>query len=223
METLRIIRLNRMLELEPFDQNRGFAFSMTEYTGRFTVTGTHEVKLSLSLTQTDTIQMWELIDALTQPDVLHPVYRDIKISPFGDDGRFYLHIKWEGWHSDEIDERLSEVFDSEMRNLYIGLQNLVERAESIKRTIEEKAKQGEISEDTKLELMRKTANLLADSIGELLPESPWASRGLIGAPFRKLTLGKFNSPQHVSIRLSPSEARRFARVVRICSGHLIYF
>lgn len=223
MKSLKIIRLNRMLELEPFNENKGFLLSMTEYTGRFTVTGMQEVKLSLSVTQTDTIQMWELIDALTQPDVLHPVYRDIKISPFGDDGRFYLHIKWEGWHSDEIDERLSQVLDSEMRTLYIGLQNLVDRAESIKKTIEEKARQGEISEDTKLELMRKTANLLADSLGELLPESPWASRGLVGAPFRKLTLGRFNTPQRISIRLSPSEARRLARVVRICSGHLIYF
>jgi len=161
--------------------------------------------------------MWELIDALTHPDVLHPVYRDIKISPFGDEGKLYLHIKWEGWHSDEIDQRFAEKLDKELVEVYQAIYNLSERINTVRREMEEAAKKA-VSDDTKLELMRKAAKLLSDCVSELLPDSPWTSRGLVGAPFRKLTLGKFNTSQKISIRLSPSEARRFARVVEMCSN-----
>ena len=223
MEPLRIVRLNRMLELEPLEHMKGFKLSLTEYTGHFTVTGGREIKVHLSTVQTDTIQMWELIDALTQPDVLHPIYRDIRISPFGDEGKLYLHVKWEAWHSDET---LPELMDSDpdMRELYVSLSNLIDRAERIRKEIEEKIRNREqIADDTRFELVRKTLRIMADVLTEILPESPWRLRGLIGAPFRKLTLGKFNTDQYVSIRLSPSEARRLARMVKICSGHLIYF
>lgn len=213
MKTIRIARLNRVLEVEPV--RGGFIMTLTKYTGRYTVTGSQEIELSLSVRQTDLIQIWELIDALREPDVLHPIYRDIKISPFGDDGKMWLHVKWEGWHADELDEGVLQKLDPEMKSLYEVLENLKERAQRIQDQIRRAAS----SDNTRLEVLRKTVRLLADCLSELLPESPFSARGLAGAPFRKLTLGRFNTSQSISIRLSPSEARRLARVCELCCGN----
>ena len=214
MQPLKIARLNRVLEVEPLS-GPGFIMTFSRYTGRYTVTGTQELELSLMVTQTDLIQMWELIDALTQPDVLHPVYRDIKISPFGDDGKYWLHVKWEGWHADEIEEKLLNTADPDLKELYEVLENFKQRAEQIQQRI---ADPHPMDDNTKVEIARKVARLLSDCVNELLPESPWTARGLVGAPFRKLTLGRFNANQSISIRLSPSEARKLARVVEACCG-----
>jgi len=209
-QVISISRMNRVLELEP--DTGAFNLTLTRYTGRFTVVGYQEVDFFLSLRESSITRMWDLVDALTHPDVLHPLYRDMKISPFGDEGDMWLHIKWEGWHADEIKE--VEV-EPNMKELLAVLNSIAERATRIKDSLISSLKNGDVSENTKVELLRKTVLLMTDCIAQLLPENPYPARGLIGTPFRKLTLGRFNTSQSISIRLSPSEARRLARVIEL--------
>jgi hypothetical protein len=176
------------------------------------VVGYQEVELFLRVRESSVVRMWDLIDALTQPDVLHPIYRDIKISPFGDEADMWLHIKWEGWHADEI-RRLD--LEPDVKELLGVLSHIEERAQRIRDELTRALENGDLSENTKGEFMRKTALLLTDCIAQLLPENPYPARGLLATPFRKLTLGRFNTAQSISIRLSPGEARRLARVVEI--------
>jgi hypothetical protein len=213
MDKLIISRMNRVLEVEPDPEHHSLTLTLTRYSGRITVTGSMELESFLTVRESSVTRMWELIDALTQPDVLHPIFRDIKISPFGDDGTIWLHVKWEGWHADEI-----EVLDTtpDMKDLLEALMRIETRSRKLKEELV-LALREEMSENTKAEFIRKVALFLTDCIAQLLPENPYPARGLLAAPFRKLTLGHFNNSDSLSIRLSPSEARKLARVVEMVS------
>jgi len=217
IETLRVVRRNRVLEVSPLD-GRGIELDMTMFGRGFSVAGGREIDAAIRLRETDPIRLWDLADALSCPEILHPVHKDVRISPFGDDSKFWVQIRWEGWHENELN--LPEYSRPELAELLVMLNSLEKRAKDLKdkgaRLLRRHGKNGpgQASED----FYRKAAQLLVDVFSEIMPVNPWVLRGFLPTPFRRLTIGRFKNNDYLSIRLSPSEARRLAKFTALCSG-----
>ena len=208
-----VVRKNKTLKVKRSLQ--GVQFEFIKYSNKLTATGTPEVETRIQVTENIPERLWDIIDGITQPDLLHPVYKDINISPFGIDGNYWLHIRWEGWHEEEIKQKfpMPEKYPEILETVTI-LKNIKSRIEKLQEKGEKLLNKIEITSEEIENYCRLSAYLLLDLFSELLPVNPWTLRGFLPLPFRRITIGKFQNQQKLSIRLSPQETRRLSRFLR---------
>jgi hypothetical protein len=214
-----ITRKNKILEVSPLKHSYGIKVTITELSGRFSLTGNQYIEKIISFHEDNPLRLGEFIDALTHPDVLHPIHKDVRISPFGDNSGYWIHITWEGWHENEIKLLPANKAFPELKEMVMILNAVQSRASTLIKAGEKMLlKNTEISQEEIENFFRKCSQFLVDAFSEILPVNPWTLRGFLPLPFRRLTIGRFKDNQTLSIRLSPAEARRLARFVSLVSG-----
>ena len=85
-----------------FSPDKGFHFHFKQISNRLSITGEEIIEKEYKFYENDYFKIGELIDALKYPDVLHPITKDIQISPFSTENKYVLFIKWIGWEQKNL-------------------------------------------------------------------------------------------------------------------------
>jgi len=198
---LEFLRKNKLLVVRRLDE--GFGFVAGRLKRSFSLTADLPFEEEISFVEDDAIRIGDLIDALTNPDVLHPVHLDTMISPIGRGGKYKMHIKWEGY-GDETKRYLPDGLLPSEKDLIEGLEafgrRCLETAEKLKRA----GGSGE-------RLYERAYSILGPLFLEIFFPGLTTRAPFLRCPFRRLTVSDFKGKKNFSIRLTPSESRRLAR------------
>ena len=154
----------------------------------------------------DFLRIGELIDALKYSDVIHPINRDIQISPFGMENKHFLHIKWQGWNTEHLINKypqIEKITSTAQREILVELNNMKNHIDKYLRTVNEQVKPETF--------YRKMLHLLINTVTTMLPDSLWGVRGFLPTPFRVIEIKKYSDTTPIFIRLTPFETRKVIR------------
>ena len=202
-DEIEFIRKNSIFVVKALDY--GFAFMGGRV--RYSLTGETTLDEEISFVEDNPLRIGDIIDAISSPEVLHPLHLDIMISPIGRRGQYRMHVKWEGY-----DENLSLKLREEDRSvsraeLVDALRMLAEGAERIADSLRD----GRI---TVKKAHEKAYQVLGTVFLEVL--FPGLIRGpMLRFPFRRVTIQDFRNEKRFTIRLTPFEARRLCRFLSL--------
>ncbi len=200
---IEILRQKKVLLITKTENNE-FAFLCGKI--KYNIFDEKELTNKISFVEENQIKIWEIIDALTQSDVLHPIYHDTQISPVGRSGKYKIHIRWEGF-GEEIHEYFTEKLPIDQKKLIEDLRILGNRVLETSNILEKE-------KDVNKAYIRAFEVLFPLFLETIFPNA--SAKGiLLRKPFRRLTISNFRGTEYFSIRLTPSEARKIARFLSI--------
>ena len=104
--SLTILRDYRELRIK-YLSSGAVKFDFVVYSKRYNAAGEPEINARMEVIERKITRLWEIIDLLTHPDILHPVHKDGRVQLFGENNTHWVHVRWEGWNIQEINHRLT--------------------------------------------------------------------------------------------------------------------
>ena len=200
-----------------FFPDKGFYFHFKQILNRLSMTGEEIIEKEYKFYEEDYFRIGEFIDSLKYSDVLHPITKDIIISPFGSDNRYILFVKWVGWEQKQLLYKypnLKKIEKPELKELVVELRRLQGRIEEFL----SRAEKNQISIEN---FYRTVINILMNSLSAVFPDNIWTLRALTPTPFRLIQIKKFSDKDDMKIKLTPAETRKLVRFLEFYSKELV--
>ena len=210
-DEIEIYRGNTAFNVKFSREEKEFIFQLIVYTGKFNLNGEQEILNKIEIKENSILKIGELIDALTLPDILHPVLKDTQISPFGKENIYLLHIKWEGWNLKFLSKKFPQLKTENLPEMYY----LVKELQTLRNFLDKFLNDAERKKDMSIEnFYRQVLNLFLNTFGSILPDSPWVSRSLAAVPFRTIQIKNFQNQILGKITLTPSDTGNLVRFLK---------